>query len=88
MTDAQRAIEAANKQVVLDMWHEVIDGRNVAAAANYIARDYIQNSPSAPSGLEALIAFLRREFDDAPPRAPGTYPLTRFEFVLAEGDQP
>ena len=77
---------AANKQLVLDMWHEVIDGRNIEAARKYMAPDYKQNSPSAPDGLEALIAFLHTEFPDSEPLEPGTYPLTDFEFVLAEGD--
>ncbi|AKH42055.1 putative SnoaL-like aldol condensation-catalyzing enzyme [Altererythrobacter atlanticus] len=76
----------ANKQLVLDMWHEVIDGRNIDAARKYMAEDYRQNSPSAPDGLEALIAFLHTEFPDSEPLEPGTYPLTNFEFVIAEGD--
>ena len=77
---------AANKQLVLAMWHDVIDGRNIEAAAKYIAPDYIQHSPGVGQGLAALIAFLRTEFPDAQPLEPGTYPLTRFEFVIAEGD--
>lgn len=87
MSEADRKTEAANKQIVLDMWHEVINGRNFAAAGRYIARDYIQHSPSAGQGLEALIAFLRDvEFPGAQPLAPGTYEHTRFEHVIAEGD--
>lgn len=77
---------AANKQLVLAMWHDVIDGRNIEAAAKYIAPDYIQHSPGVGQGLAALIAFLRTEFPDAQPLEPGTYPLTQFEFVIAEGD--
>jgi len=77
---------AANKQLVLAMWHDVIDGRNIEAAAKYIAPDYIQHSPGVGQGLAALIAFLRTEFPDAQPLEPGTYPQTRFEFVIAEGD--
>lgn len=75
-----------NKQLVLDMWHDVIDGRNVDAARKYISTSYRQNSPSAPDGVEALITFLHTEFPDSQPLEPGTYPLTKFEFVLAEGD--
>jgi predicted SnoaL-like aldol condensation-catalyzing enzyme len=84
--DAARAVEAANKALVLAMWHEVIDGRNIHAARTYMSADYIQNSPSAPDGVEALIAFLHTEFPGSVPLEPGTYPLTRFEFVIAEGD--
>jgi predicted SnoaL-like aldol condensation-catalyzing enzyme len=76
----------ANKQLVLDMWHEVIDGRNIDAARKYISKDYKQNSPVAPDGVEALIDFLHTEFPDSQPLEPGTYPLTEFEFVIAEGD--
>lgn len=82
---AEAAQLEANKQLVLAMWHEVIDGRNIDAARKYMASDYKQNSPSAPNGVEALIAFLHTEFPDSQPLPPG-YPLTKFEFVLAEGD--
>lgn len=75
----------ANKQLVLAMWHEVIDGRDIDAARKYMAPDYKQHSPSAPDGVEALIAFLHTEFPDSQPLPPG-YPLTKFEFVLADGD--
>src|SRR6478735_6684265 len=82
-----RALESANKKVVLDMWHEVINGRNIGAAPKYIAPGYIQHSPSAGQGLQAVMDFFRnKEFKGQAPRAPGTYPLTKFEFVLAEGD--
>jgi predicted SnoaL-like aldol condensation-catalyzing enzyme len=84
---SDREIEAANKKVVLDMWHEVINGRNIDAAPKYIAPGYIQHSPSAGQGLQAVMDFFRnKEFKGQAPRAPGTYPLTKFEFVLAEGD--
>ncbi len=76
----------ANKKLVLDMWHEVIDGRNIDAARKYMSTDYKQNSPSAPDGVEALIEFLHTEFPDSEPLEPGTYPLTKFEFVIAEDD--
>lgn len=87
MTDAaDRAIEAANKQIVLDMWHEVICGRDLARAADFIAPDYIQHSPSAGQGLAALIDFLKVELGGDTPREPGTFERTKFEFVIAEGD--
>lgn len=82
---AETARLEANKQLVLAMWHDVIDGRNIDAARKYMAVDYKQHSPGIPSGVEALIAFLHTEFPDSRPLPPG-YPLTKFEFVLAEGD--
>ena len=87
MADEMRAVEAVNKQLVLDMWHTVIDGRDIAAAVKYISEDYIQHSPSAQNGVQALIEFLSGvEFPDSRPLEPGTYPLTQFEHVIAEGD--
>ncbi len=84
---ADRTVEAANKQLVLDMWHEVLNGRNFAAAAKYIADDYIQHSPSAEQGLAGLMRFLTEvEFPGATPLEPGTHPLTPFVHVMAEGD--
>lgn len=86
MSDDSRAVEAANKQVVLNMWHEVLNARNYSAAPKYIAEDYIQNSPSAGQGLAALIAFLKWELGDEGPLEPGTYEHTQFRHVMAEGD--
>lgn len=76
----------ANKQLVLDMWHDVINGRNIEAASKYISEDYVQHSPSAQNGVKALVEFLKTEFPDSKPLEPGTFPLTDFEFVMAEGD--
>ena len=77
--------EAANKKLVLDMWHNVINGRDYARAGQYIAQDYIQHSPSAGQGLEALIAFLKWELGEGP-LTPGSYELTRFEHVIVQDD--
>ena len=85
MSERDLTREAANKQLVLDMWHEVIVRRDLARAGDYIARDYIQHSPSAGQGLEALVAFLKVELGGDEPR---TEPVerTQFEVVMAEGD--
>jgi predicted SnoaL-like aldol condensation-catalyzing enzyme len=80
------SLQQRNKQVVLDMWHDVIDGRNIAAVPRYIAENYVQHSASAGQGRTALMQFLKTEFPDAKPLARGTYKLTNFVFVLAEGD--
>jgi predicted SnoaL-like aldol condensation-catalyzing enzyme len=86
MNGTQRAVEAANKKVVLDMWYDVICRRDLAMAPVYIARDYIQHSPSTGQGLEALIEFLKHELGGDVPHPPGSVAMTRFEFVMAEGD--
>lgn len=86
MSDERRAVEAANKQVVLNMWYEVLNARNYSAASKYIAQDYIQNSPSAGQGLAALIEFLKWELGEEGPLAEGSYERTQFRHVMAEGD--
>jgi len=83
--DEQARLEV-NKQLVLDMWHTVLNGQNFDAAGDYIAQDYIQHSPGIASGLDGLLEYLRTSRPGAEPLEPGTYPLTEFEFVLAEGD--
>lgn len=86
MSGRDLAQEEANKRLVLDMWYHVICGRDLGRAGEYIAPDYIQHSPSAGQGLDALVAFLKVELGGDEPHAPGTYEQTPFEFVLAEGD--
>ncbi len=83
MSERNLARETANKQVVLDMWYNVVCRRDLAAASKYIVDDYIQHSPSAGQGLAALIDFLRHELGGDEPREAA---MTPFEFVLAEGD--
>lgn len=75
----------ANKQLVLDMWHEVIVRRDLVKAGQYIAKDYIQHSPSAGQGLAALVDFLKIELGG---ETPHEHPVerTKFELVMAEGD--
>lgn len=85
VADEQARLEA-NKQVVLNMWHDVLNGENFDAAREYISPDYIQHSPRIEGGLEGLLDYLHTSRPDAEPLEPGTYPLTEFEFVLAEGD--
>ncbi|MEN7536941.1 nuclear transport factor 2 family protein [Aurantiacibacter flavus] len=82
----ERAQLEANKRLVLDMWHEVLDGQNFDAVRRYISSDYIQHSPGIEGGRDGLIEYLETSRPDAEPLEPGTYPLTEFEFVLAEGD--
>lgn len=83
---ADRQQEAANKKIVLDMWHQVINGRDLAKASKYIAENYVQHSPSAGQGRAAVVEFLKKELGGDTPRAPGTFQLTQFEHVIAEGD--
>jgi len=52
--DEQAQLEA-NKQLVLDMWHTVLNGQNFDAAGDYIAQMYFLHSPDIASGLDCLL---------------------------------
>ncbi|MEJ0023644.1 MAG: nuclear transport factor 2 family protein [Alphaproteobacteria bacterium] len=83
---SDRSVEAANKKIVLDMWHKVINERDLAQAPNYIVEDYIQNSPSAGQGRAAMLEFFKIELGGAEPRPKSEVKYTKFEHVIAEGD--
>lgn len=65
--------------------HAIIDAHEVSAAPRFIAPDYVQHDPNALQGLEGVMAFQEALWPEGP-RAPGSYPLTEFAAVLAEGD--
>jgi len=75
----------ANKRLVTTMWHEFIDAHDVSKAGKYIAEDYIQHNPNADQGLAGVVKYHEEVWPEGP-RAPGTYELTRFVAVVAEGD--
>lgn len=77
---------AANKQLVLDFWHKVINERDLAAAPRYVVEDYIQNSLSAGQGRAAMVEFLAKELGGSEPKPADQVKYTSFVHVLAEGD--
>jgi len=44
----------ANKRLVYDMWRTILNAGHVEAADQYLAPDYIQHNPTAPTGREAF----------------------------------
>jgi predicted SnoaL-like aldol condensation-catalyzing enzyme len=78
-TDA--ATVQANRDLVLRMYHEVIDLRRPDAPARYMTEGYIQHNPVIPSGRAAIEQFIQR----LGPAAPGAGDR-REELVIASGD--
>jgi predicted SnoaL-like aldol condensation-catalyzing enzyme len=48
---------ARNKQLVFDLWRELMDAHHQEAAEKYIAVNYIQHNPNVPNGREAVARF-------------------------------
>lgn len=55
---SRTAVEQANHDLVMAMFRDVLQPMNSAAVDRYIAADYIQHSPLAAPGREALKQFL------------------------------
>ena len=43
-----------NKRLAYDLWRTVLNAGQVEAAERFLAPDYIQHNPTAPTGLEAF----------------------------------
>jgi predicted SnoaL-like aldol condensation-catalyzing enzyme len=50
---------AANKQLVYDMYREIVQGGHAELVEKYFTPEYIQHNPNVASGREALAAYLR-----------------------------
>ncbi len=86
MTDSDEGARLeANKRLVVDMWYDCVCGRNIDNFGKYIADDYLQHNPNAKQGLQGVIDF-HRDFWPEGALKPGTYELTKFIAVLAEGN--
>jgi predicted SnoaL-like aldol condensation-catalyzing enzyme len=79
--DAQAA---ANKKLVLAMWHGVIDQADEAAVMRYIAPDYIQHNTLLPTGREGLLEGVHRLRHPAPGDPP--HPKKTLIHAVAQGD--
>ena len=49
---------AANKQLVYDMYREVLQGGQVSRIPHYFTEGYIQHNPNVATGRAALIGFI------------------------------
>jgi len=78
--DQAAARLAANKQLVLDFYEQIIGRKDFDAARPYMGRTYRQHAPYAADGPDGLRAWLKG-FKDA-------FPNHRYEIkrVIAEGD--
>jgi predicted SnoaL-like aldol condensation-catalyzing enzyme len=76
----------ANKKLVLEFWHKVINERDLRLAPQYVVEDYVQNSPSAGQGRAEMVSFLEKELGGFDPRPADQVKYTNFAHVMAEGD--
>ena len=58
--------EIRNEGIVMEFIDNVFTAKNVSAAVNYLEEDYIQHSPTAPTGREAFINIITRLFEENP----------------------
>lgn len=63
---AQQQNEELNKKLVADMYQAIFGDKNIAAADQYIAENYIQHNPMVADGREALKSALTQWFKNAP----------------------
>lgn len=75
------AAATGHRELVLDMYHDVIDLRRPEAPARYLAEDYIQHNPAVGQGRAGIEGFVRA----MGPAAPGAS-NRREELVIADGD--
>jgi len=59
-TAPMTAQEKKNLDMVLNWWHEVLDGGHLELTSKYQAEDYIQHSPNVPSGRAGFVAFFSK----------------------------
>jgi predicted SnoaL-like aldol condensation-catalyzing enzyme len=61
--------DAADKKLVYDFWREVLVARDMDAALEYMAEDYMQHNPNVPTGRAPFIGF----FGQRPQQEPLPY---------------
>ncbi|PZN34981.1 MAG: polyketide cyclase [Proteobacteria bacterium] len=80
---AAEALErtAANKQLVIDMWHTIFTEKRVREGfERYISANYIQHNPLADDGPHSAMEFLSTWFETHPQA------IVEVKRVIAEGD--
>src|SRR5246127_255134 len=64
----ESAAEAQNKQIVLEFYEKVLNGKNAEAVASYFGSHYTPHNPGAADGIEGFrkfIAYLRQNYPQA-----------------------
>jgi len=59
---ADEALTARNKALVRDFYTTVLIGRQIDAAPQFLATDYIQHNPHVPTGLNGFMDAFRDRF--------------------------
>jgi predicted SnoaL-like aldol condensation-catalyzing enzyme len=74
----------ANKQLILDLFREVLEAHHTELISKYLAPDFIQHNPSAANGADALAAFFKQRFPTPSPIEPKV--KRKIVSITAEGD--
>jgi predicted SnoaL-like aldol condensation-catalyzing enzyme len=74
----------ANKQLILDLFREVLEAHHTELITKYLAPDFIQHNPSAANGAEALASYFKQRFPNPEPIAAKV--KRKIVAILAEGD--
>jgi len=72
---------ARNKRIAYDLWRRAIVARDMDAARELMAEDYIQHNPNVPTGRAAFIGF----FGQMPQAETSSY-IDDLVAIMAEGD--
>jgi predicted SnoaL-like aldol condensation-catalyzing enzyme len=73
---------AGNKQLVFDLWREIVDAGHEEAADRYLAAGYIEHNPNAAPGAQGFKAY----FSARPDRPIEPWIRAPVVAIVAEGD--
>ncbi|HWW02477.1 MAG TPA: nuclear transport factor 2 family protein [Candidatus Acidoferrum sp.] len=62
LANADEALTARNKAIVLDFYTTVLINRQIDAAPRFLRPDYIQHNPNVPTGLKGFMDTFRARF--------------------------
>lgn len=74
----------ANKQLILDLFREVLEAHHTERIGKYLAPDFIQHNPSAANGAEALASYFKQRFPEPLPIEAKV--KRKIVSIVAEGD--
>ncbi len=74
----------ANKELILDLFREVLEAHHTELIGKYLAPDFIQHNPSAANGSEALAAYFNQRFPNPSPIEAKV--KRKIVSIVAEGD--
>lgn len=74
----------ANKQLILNLFREVLEAHHTELISKYLAPDFIQHNPSAANGSDALAAYFKQRFPEPLPIEAKV--KRKIVSIVAEGD--